>query len=371
MIPKVKPVFDRKGKAGKKGEGEVEVYVYFNGSKRYLSTGIRVHKREWSDGVISMRCDAVELNKRLQWCMRTIQEQINAMVEADNVNIGALSLEARDGSESFLDWFETEINSRQMSRATHGTYDSVLNRLRLHGGIDSFSDVTLAKVEDFERWLCEQGVMASSRRLYHARINTCIKIAIKRGLIAINPYDQFVLPRNAGTRIKYLREDEREVLEHVRVPKRLERARDMFLFACYTGLRYSDIVRIDKRMSYKSGGALWLRGVTKKTSSEYNILLMPAAVVILDKYNWDMRIAYPTLREKLGKLCALCGLEHLTMHMGRHTFATWALSKGVRIEVVSKILTHSDIKTTQIYAKVLQKDVEAGFNLLSTGLDKK
>lgn len=139
----------------------------------------------------------------------------------------------------------------------------------------------------------------------------------------------------------------------------------MFLLSCYTGLRLSDICAITKKNAYSMGGQIWIKGITVKTSSEYNLLLLPKALEILERYNWNMRESYMVVVYQIKLIERMIGIPKLTFHMARHTFATWALSNGVRIEVVSKILTHTDIKTTQIYAKVLQKDVEAGFNLLA------
>lgn len=93
---------------------------------------------------------------------------------------------------------------------------------------------------------------------------------------------------------------------------------------------------------------------------------MPKALSILEKYEYKLPwISLQKYNILLKELAAKCGLnKRLTSHMARHTFATSALHKGVPIEVVSKMLSHSNIQTTQIYAKVLAEDVEKGFDLL-------
>jgi integrase/recombinase XerD len=89
-------------------------------------------------------------------------------------------------------------------------------------------------------------------------------------------------------------------------------------------------------------------------------------VAILKKYKYDLdRLSDVKCNEWLKIIAADAKIDkRLTMHVGRHTFATWALSKGVSIEVVSKMLGHTNITTTQLYAKVLQKSVDEGFGLL-------
>ncbi|MCF0209212.1 MAG: tyrosine-type recombinase/integrase [Bacteroidaceae bacterium] len=89
-------------------------------------------------------------------------------------------------------------------------------------------------------------------------------------------------------------------------------------------------------------------------------------MAILEKYNYNFKIlSAQKINMHLKTVAAKAGVDiNLTFHVGRHTFATWALSVGVPIEQVSKMLAHADITTTQIYAKVLQKDVDRGFDIL-------
>lgn len=373
MIPKVRLVFDRKAKAGNnKCEGDVEVYVYHNGKKRYLSTGVRVRKREYNDGTISVRADAVELNRRLQWCLRNVQEQINQMVEDDNVDVRGIELRLNDRSANFIDWMESVAEGRNVAEGTKNTYRCVIRDIRRFGQIVTMADVTLDNIEEYEHYMRYR--RASSRRLYHARLKFFIKMAIKKGLIAKNPYDDYDLPKQSRIEtIKYLRDDERRLVEDVEATGRLAMAKDMFLLSCYTGLRYSDIIKINRDCTYKYNDSLWLRDKQKKTGREFNILLLPAAIEILERYEWNMnRLSIGTLDNLLKEIALVAGIrKRLTMHMARHTFATWALSQGVRVEVVSKMLAHADISTTLLYAKVLQKDVVQGYEKLSSCFDKK
>ena len=364
MLPKVRLVFDRK-KVSAKSEGDVEVYVYYNAKKRYLSTGVRVRRREYRDGVVSGRADAVEMNKRLQWCVRHVQEQVNEMVENDCINLSALSFEMADRSADFWGWAESQIEQRDVTIATKYNLRSKVRTLRSYGIINTFADITLANLTKMDIRL--RGMTASSRRTYHFTLKSLIHEAIRESKIAMNPYDQFTLPReNRVKTIKYLTDEELEKVKNAKVGSRMEFTRDIFLLGCYTGLRHSDIRQISKQNHYKSGGKDWIRGEQQKTGNLYNIMLLPECVSILDKYEWNMnRVHIVTVDHNLKRLACVAGLgKNLTMHMSRHTFATRALSKGVRIEVVSKMLGHTDIKMTQVYAKVLQQDVAKGFEML-------
>lgn len=125
-------------------------------------------------------------------------------------------------------------------------------------------------------------------------------------------------------------------------------------------------MKITKEDIQQEGAEFFLRDHRQKTGSEYKLILLPKAIEILSRYDYNLNIITDQKANYYLKIVAAkVGIKiPLTMHVGRHTFATWALSSGINIEVVSKMLAHTDIKTTQIYAKVLQQDVTSGFSRL-------
>jgi site-specific recombinase XerD len=151
---------------------------------------------------------------------------------------------------------------------------------------------------------------------------------------------------------------------------RIEKVRDMFLFSCFTGLAYADIKKL-KRSEIGKGidGKDWIFTSRQKTDTDSRIPLLPEAMTILKKYEGDpqcvnMDRAFPVMSNQrmnayLKEIADCCGItKHLTFHIARHTFATTVtLSNGVPIETVSKMLGHRDLKTTQHYAKILDKKV--------------
>ena len=183
-----------------------------------------------------------------------------------------------------------------------------------------------------------------------------------------------------------LREVEREILlEHelqVIVDKefatsRLEQVRDVFLFCCFTGLAYSDVKKLTREnIIIGIDGERWIKVNRTKTDSRSSIPVLPSAQVILDKYaNHPRCIAGKSLlpvnsnqkmNDYLKEIAAVCGIEKkITFHIARHSFATTVtLQNDVPIESVSKMLGHKSIKTTQHYAKVLDKKVSNDMALL-------
>lgn len=371
MLPKVRLVFDRKKRCANGGVGDVEVYVYYNNHKRYLSTGVQCHKREYRDGVVSLRSDAVELNKRLQWCVRKVQDQVNAMTEKDDINLSLLTLELTDRNGDFWAWCEDFVMNREVRPSTLKGNLYLIKKVRNLNVIKTFADVCLSNIEKIDREF--RSLKPTCRRHYHTTLNLFIKVARKQGLIESNPYDKFEWVRCRDERkLKYLTEAELERIKSVSLSKLEDRSRDIFLLGVYTGLRYSDIIRLSISNLIEDNGVLWLKGVQQKTRNEYAVVLSEQALAILDKRQWKMKEHPTTLNLNLKSIAAKCGIhKQLTMHMSRHTFATRAISKGVRMEVVSKMLGHTDIKMTQLYAKVLNDDVIKGFELLSAGSNVK
>lgn len=366
MIPKVKLIYDRKKQCGKQGEGDIEIYVYHAGRKRYLSTGVRVRKREYKDGVVCARVDAVELNKRLQWCIQNVQEQVNAMVEKDMIAIGDLHIDVSDRSDDFWEWAFNHINERRVCDVTRKNMIGMLNKVREASDIKVFADVSAQAIDRIDKNLSRLKPM--SRKCYHTTFKSVVYHAYRLKKIATDAYANFDFrERKADRKIKYLSAEELARLEKVSgtLHKLLQKSLDIFLLGCYTGLRYSDISQLRRENLCVKNGVRWLIGEQQKTGNDYAIVASDRVVSILDRYDWNISEHSSQLNRRLKTIAKIAGVrEDITMHQSRHTFATRALGKGVRMEVVSKMLGHTDIKMTQRYAKVLNNDVVNGFLMI-------
>ncbi len=150
--------------------------------------------------------------------------------------------------------------------------------------------------------------------------------------------------------------------------------RNVFLFACYTGLSYTDISKLSKKNLKKGNDDLmWIYIKRNKTNIPSNIPLLPPAVLLIKKFEklYNGKTLFPIISNQkinkgLKRISALCGFnKKLTFHSARHTFATTVtLTNGVPIETVSKMLGHNNIKTTQIYARVIDSKVSQDMLIL-------
>jgi site-specific recombinase XerD len=151
---------------------------------------------------------------------------------------------------------------------------------------------------------------------------------------------------------------------------RLQLVKDLFIFSCFTGLSYIDVINLNNdNINYGIDGELWIIMKREKTNNPLRIPILPKALRLISKYKKDPKsLANGTIFPKLSnqklnlalkEIADLCEIKkNITFHLARHTFATTVtLSNGVPIETVSKLLGHSRISTTQIYAKVVEKKV--------------
>ncbi len=165
--------------------------------------------------------------------------------------------------------------------------------------------------------------------------------------------------------------------------KRLEQVRDIFIFSCFTGLAYVDVRNLRaKDITTSFDGELWIMKKRKKTNVQSNILLLDIPKMILKKYENKLSgdILLPVITNQrmnsyLKEIADVCGIEkNLTFHLARHTFATTVtLAKGVPMETVSKMLGHTSIRTTQIYARITDSKIGNDMQVLSEklkGMDK-
>ncbi|MGI6244123.1 MAG: tyrosine-type recombinase/integrase [Prevotella sp.] len=198
-------------------------------------------------------------------------------------------------------------------------------------------------------------------------LRTVIMHGIKLGVLHTDPFlgVQFRMEKvNRG----FLTEEEIDALmqKHFDIP-RLELVRDLFVFSCFTGLAYIDVKSLKPQNIVTLNGVEWIIIARVKTDTPVNVVLFDGAKRIMEKYKdvpGKKGHVFPIfsnqkVNQYLKEIAASCGIKkELTFHMARHTFATLTLSKGVPVETVSRMLGHTSIRTTQIYARITNKKIE-------------
>lgn len=362
-------VFDRRKTATSDKQGTVEIEVSLNRKRIWINTGVRITKSEWNGTKVIRNADCRGMNMKIANAASSVAKRIAELELRDIYDLSmVVQVVQSTPSESFIEWLKDRVSRRRLAKGTRRHHESVVRSLESFGHIQSFSDLTTANLKKWDDYLRERGIMQTTLHGYHKRLKPYIREAMQLGMIEHNPYDNLKIERGRHQEREYLLDDERERIEQLDlsdVPE-ADKARDMFIFACYTGLSYSDIVGIRKGDIKAVEGRKMLYTQRKKTATPLHITILPKALAILEKYSYNLDVLSNVNCNLMLKMIAkACNIDkHLTMHVGRHTFATWALRRGIPIEVVSKMLGHTDIKTTQIYAKVLQQSVDEGFDKL-------
>ncbi|WP_317172498.1 site-specific integrase [Pedobacter foliorum] len=243
-------------------------------------------------------------------------------------------------------------------------------------------DIPVSKVDhyfisEFDFYVRTTGKCANNATVKHLKnLGKIMRICLANHWITHDPFLNHKNTIEKVTRVILTPEEIQGLYNKEFVIGRLAFVRDVFLFSCYTGLSFVDLQRLHKSEIRKGiDGSLWIFRSRVKTNIVTNIPLLPMAQEIMERYAdhpkcEDTGNVFPVFSNQkmnayLKEVADLCGIsKHLTFHIARHTFATTVtLSDGVPIESVSKMLGHTDIRTTQIYAKIL--DVKVSKDMLS------
>lgn len=374
--PVLRFVFDRKHTASKTTKGTVQIEILFERKRKWLSTGVRLYSDQWSEKTkVKNTVQSLDLNERLDTQMRNINEFINGLVKnKEPFSFDKLEhfLKYSQTKESFIDFIKRRVGERtDLRQGTLNTHASLITSLEEFGRIVYFTDVTTANIMHYDNFLHGKYNKQTTIHGYHKRLKRYINEAIKYDLLKDNPYNKLKFERGKSEGIKYITLEQIKQIQGLKTASEsIERVRDLFVFQCFTGLSYADLFNFDFSGVIKKGNKFFIRDVRVKTEEEYFLMLLKPAMEILQKYDFKLPVISNyqyNLRLKVVQELARIK-QNLHSHMARHSFAVMALNMGVSIENLAKMMGHTDIKTTQIYAKVLNKSVQEEFEKMDSKL---
>lgn len=374
--PVLRFIYDRRKKASKSAEGKVEIEIYYKRQRKWISTGVSVFPSQWDEarGVVK-RPDAPMLNRHLQKIKTPIELLIaNIIRRGEEFSFERLRENrlTKTSSHSLLDYIEEKICARgDIRESTRLSQFRIIGALRRWGKMKYLKDVSKQNILHFDSWLHEKYTKQQTIYTFHKILKTYLNYAVKEDLIDKNPYTGVTIDRGVRQSIRYLTPKELEKVNEMFIPTgATSRARDLFLFQCYTGLAYADLSGFDFSDVEERDGKFIVRGRRQKTGIEFYIILLPPAMKILRKYNFRLPlVSNQKYNKALTEVGKKAGLKFkLTSHCGRHTFGTWVLNQGIPIEVLKTMMGHADSRTTKIYAKVLNESVESAFEILEKNM---
>ena len=271
-------------------------------------------------------------------------------------------LSSKDG---FISFMNEQIDKEKIAKGTKARKRVSIDAVIRFGRLSSFSQLIPENVRDFDDFLQNE----SSRTLttinnYHKTLRKYTQLAFLLGYISSDPYKHPLCKFSRGTskERRPLTEDELVLLRNLDdLPQKLERARDLFIFCAYTGLSYSDSQFFDfKTMTEKKDKLYFIDGKRLKTGNSFFTPILPPAMKILKKYNYKVpQISNQKANDYLHDIEARIKLNKpMTVHVARHSFATLLITHGTPVENVSRMLGHTNIKTTQIYAHILHSTIQ-------------
>lgn len=378
-------VFDRKHTATKstaknRKTGPISIEVYYDRKRTYFSTGVKVYSDQFRLGRICNHGQQGILNERVNLLVTNIENYINGIQKKEeNLSLERLR-EFVDCSyigneKSFLYFMEDSIASRDVSDNTRAKHYHILRRLKEWGKIQSFKDVTEENVKLWHGEAIKAAEKAKFTINYDRVLRIYVREAFAKGLVKENPYKRWhvpaYIPSSSHNSISL---DELRKIEAVHTEKKYERmAKDLFLFQANTGLAYVDTQNFNIDELKRNGGRIAYQNKRIKTGESFYIPINDKAKAILNKYQGTTpKLGLESYNNNLKRIAKAAGVNiPLSSHWARHTFAMICLNNGMSIEVLAKILGHSNIATTQIYAHMQKDAIDASFDAVMKKINSK
>lgn len=384
----------KKDKQKANGNYPIMCRITIDGEASRFNTKLDVKPDNWdgkSGRAMGRSTETSRLNSMLDEVKSSLHQIYHELQRREQVTAEKMKNEflgQTENHETLLNLFAKHnedvktLVGKSKSAATYQKYE--VTRKHLAKFIQSkynLSDIALRSVSnmfinDFEVYLVSTaGCSHNTTAKFMQFFKRIILIARNNGLIAGDPFANYKIRLKKVDR-GYLTEEEiNKILKKKFATQRLEHVRDIFIFSCFTGLAYIDVKNLTQdnvRTSFD--GEMWIMTKRQKTDISVNVPLMKIPQMILDKYKGQLPngMLLPILSNQkvnsyLKEIGDLCGIKkNLTFHMARHTFATTTtLAKGIPIETVSKMLGHTNIETTQIYARITNAKISNDMKGLS------
>ena len=390
----------RSNHVNKDGKSMVMLRCSLNGERaNFGSTGIGVDPKTWDctkSRVKGKNTEALSTNLQLSNLEDLVTSLYYKYEKTDKLSLERIKqdyLGKTVSTETIMELFEAhnedvkkQVGCGGLSTTSYSKYELVRKRfaqmiLKQYRRKDlRLTEVTPFVIHDFELYLrTEIGQSPNTATKTLKTFKSVILFGIRNGLMTNNPFANIRFHLKGVDR-GYLEDDELNRLMNKEIGnKRLSLIRDLFVFSCFTGLAYIDLANLKGENIVTLNGVEWIKGRRVKTGTLINVVLLDIPKRLILKYTDDKRrkehlfpiISNQKMNEYLKEIAAICDIDkNLTCHIARHTFATMALSKGVPIESVSKMLGHTNIRTTQIYAKVTDKKIEHDMEGLAEQMGK-
>jgi len=387
----------KKNELKKNGNAPIMARITIDGTPKTFGTKLEIDPNNWDlkhGRVQGKSAQALSINKKLDNIRGRIDKIYEDMLKhegfatAQKVKLSFLGVGVMDDAilKVFNDQnedFKKLVEKEERSQSTYNKYITVYNHLttfikeRYHRDDMAFRELTSDFIREFDFYL-RYDLQSSHNTVwvYTMPVLALVELAIKKGLIRDNPFQDYEINMEETDRGYILKEDVEKLMMCVPSHQRYELVKDLFIFSCFTGLAYADIKKLTRNnIQSFFDGHQWIISRRKKSDIASNVRLMEIPKRIIEKYQGTTRneFIFPvptnaTCNTHIGKLVEKAEIiteQKVTFHTARHTFGTMFLTEGVPLESLSKMMGHKNISTTQIYAKITSQKISKDMDLVS------
>ena len=390
----------QKGKCNAEGKAPILARITINGELVHFSTKFRILPDRWDSAegrTAHLTKEEKNIDAMLDDYRLLVKSRYNdlvlggAVVTATKLKAAILNLDEKSAGlielcDKFIEDYILLVKSGSVTQCTYQRYVLTRNRLAeftaAKYGMEEIplADINHSFIKGFDLYNRDRHGAANntaSRFVKHFR--TMFNLGLNNGWVRTDPFAGYKIRFEKVNRGFLTREEIDRIMAREFTNKRLEVVRDMFIFSVYTGLAYTDVQGLtSSNVQYRADGSVWIVTARQKTNNPVSVMLLDIPRAIIERYGGlgkkGRLLPIPSnqkVNDYLKEIATLCGIEkNLSYHLARHTFATTiTLSNGVPIETVSKILGHSSIKTTQIYARITDTKIGHDMGVLAAKLN--
>lgn len=382
-------VFNRKKRLNKRGMALVQVEAYLNRKKMYFSTKIYLKPEQWDAKrkMVKNHPNANVLNRMLYENIAAIEQtELGLWQQGKSISLDLLKNsidKPLSNGRSFLTFFKEEIANSSLKESTRQNHLSTLELLQEFKKEVLFTDLTFEFVSSFDNYLQSKGYHLNTIAKHMKHLKRYINVAINKEYMDIQKYAfrKYKIKSIEGSHT-HLAPEELHKFENLQLTgryTRLQKTKDAFLCCCYAGLRYSDFTNLTSANIVEFHQETWIIYKSVKTGMEVRLplylLFEGKGIQILQRYKDDFNSFFKlkdnsNINKELNILAGLAKIDkRVSFHTARHTNATLLLYNGANITTVQKLLGHKSVKTTQVYANIM--DITVVRDLEKTASSKK
>lgn len=346
-------------------ESQIIMGISGNGERKRIPLGLYITRKDWDSKnqlVKKSNSNSVQLNLILDKNRAKIAEiRIHYQLLGQFLSLDKLIEEYKNKTPSydFISFMRHELEKMPMKESSYKKHIAQINKLQSFKERIAFSDINMSLINDFKSYLAKElknnrNTIISNLKVVKKFLRKAVKYGIPIGL----DVDEIVIGSMRGNRT-YLSEDELHKLRDYYNSSFIREAHKLplgyFLFACYTGLRLSDVRKLERT----DFAGKTFSFISEKTEKQQSLILNNSArqVINTNEMLFDKWITDQKINSFLKEIASFCGIrKKISFHVGRHTFATNFLRKGGKVEELQVLLAHSKITTTMVYVHMIRSE---------------